>query len=77
MAGEWGGRRRVRQREKLMRMIQACQVYCGEPAMEPPQGWARKGLFFGFDSGRQLAEETGASLDSIIMMSVLCHPPRI
>ena len=55
-AGEWGGRRRVAQRQKLMSLINKCRKYRGIETIVPDNGWAYIGLRFGYGACHSVDE---------------------
>ena len=70
-AGMWGARRRIRQRKKLLALINSCREYLDMPKLEPYEGWYRYNLFFGYGAIQAYSNEYNISTDQIFMLQLL------
>ena len=71
-AGCWGGRRRLRRRLRLLRMINRCRVRLGwAPVVMEDSEWASHNLYYDYGAVAEYAADRGVTQEHTLIVGVL------
>jgi hypothetical protein len=76
VAGDWGGRRRMKARRKLFGMINKCETFLKWEPIKMRDGWENQNLIFGFGACQKISRFTGDSLEQVVLRSFVTNPPK-